>query len=472
MGRNLYILAASPRPGLRAPLVTTAIRSLFIACLSIATLTLSSCGPSIAVPITSSSNIWVVAWGAPPENASPTAENGGGVEQSFRFFLYPTTSGTMERLRFSNFFGATPITIASVRLAVATTPPAIDANRDSPVLFAGLSSITIAPGAEVISDPVNIPYTFGEKLAVSTYMQGTFPPLTQHESQSMINYISTANTGDKTTDSTGASFTLAVTEWYLLTAMDVYGQYQGTVALLGSSTIDGHNSNFGDTNAYPVANVAVPGQDDDRPSDILARTLNAAGFNYGVFNAGILGDFAGPGTGSPTGSSGVDRIGRDVLHQPSVKIVLIYLGQVDLRNNSCRNATDVEGYLRNMVSQAHTAGVKVILATIPPASYCTSSTSPNAGPYPSPGNPYAGDINPGPENPDNAQRHILNAWIKSTGATLPGVIGIADFETALADPTHPDFIVPNWNSGDNFHPDATGYQAQNASIPIALLAPR
>jgi lysophospholipase L1-like esterase len=299
-------------------------------------------------------------------------------------------------------------------------------------------------------------------------LQGTFGPLNQHDSQSMINYASAYNAGDTTTDTSGASFPNAGTEWLLLSAMDVYGPYQGTVALFGSSTIDGHNSNFGDTNAYPIPNVAVPGQDDDRPSDILARSLNAAGYHLGVLNAGILGDYAGPGTGSPSGSSGVDRINRDVLQQPSVTTVLIYLGQVDLRNTACGNATDVESYLQNMVAQANAAGVKVILATIAPSSYCTAANSPNSGPYPNSADPFAGDINPGPENPDNAQRHLVNAWIKSTGAALPGVVGIADFETAIAYQTHPDFMVPNWNSGDNFHPNATGYQQQIASIPLNL----
>ncbi len=447
---------------------------LVVASLSLTMLGLSSCS-SAAHPLTPTlapGGSWVVSWGAPPESAAMTTEDEGGTEQSFRFFFYPTVSGTTERLRFSNFFGATPVTISSARLAVATVPPAVDATQNAPVLFSGSASVTIAPGTEVTSDPVSLTYTFGQKLAVSTYMRGAFPPLTQHESQSMVNYVTNPGAGDTTGDIAGTSFTNQMTEWFLLSAMDVYGQYQGTVALFGSSTIDGHASDDGDTNAYPVANVAIPGQDNERPSDILARALNAAGYRLGVLNAGILGDFAGPGTGSPSGSTGVDRINRDVLQQPSVKTVVIYLGQVDLRTTACGEASEVEASLENMVSQANAAGVRVILATIPPASYCTQPNVPNSGPYPSAADPYAGDINPGPENPDNAQRHVLNAWIKSTGATLPGVVGIADFETALADPTHPDFIVPNWNSGDNFHPNAAGYQAQTAAIPLNLLLPQ
>ena len=256
--------------------------------------------------------------------------------------------------------------------------------------------------------------------------------------------------------------------------MDVYGQYQGTVAIFGSSTIDGFGSNLGDTNAYPIANVAVPGQDNDRISDALARSLNSAGYHIGVLNAGILGESAGPSSGSASGSPGVDRIGRDVLHQPGIKAVVIDLGQVDLRLNACGDATEVEASLQNMVAQAYAAGVRVILGTVPPASYCTNASSPNYGANPvNDADPFAGDANPGPQNPENVQRRLVNNWIKTTGASLPGVVAIADFEAALADPAHPDILIPTLNSGDNFHPDGAGYQVKSQAIPLAsILAPQ
>jgi hypothetical protein len=418
-------------------------------------------------------DIWAVAWGASPENAAATAENPGGAEQTFRSFFYPTVSGTMERVRFSNYFGTAPIVVGAARLAIAATPPAVDPANDVALSFGGSPSVTIAPGTEAMSDPVKLTYAFGQKMAVTAYVQGSFAPLTQHDSQVITNYSSAANAGNTTTDAAGTSFSQPNTEWYLLSGMDVYGQYQGTVAIFGSSTIDGHNSNFGDTNAYPVANVAIPGQDDDRISDALARTLNNAGFHLGVLNAGILGDVAGPTSGSSSGSPGVDRIGRDVLHQPGIKTVVIDLGQVDLRLAACGEATEVEASLQNMVAQANAAGVRVILGTIAPASYCTNSSSPNYGPNPANnGGPFAGDTNPGPRNPENVQRDLVNTWIKTTGVTLPGVVGVADFESALADPDHPDFLMPTLNSGDNFHPDGVGYQVKSQAIPINSILPQ
>ena len=417
-------------------------------------------------------SIWVVAWGASPENATLSTANPGGAEQTFRSFFYPSLAGSTERVRFSNYFGTATVTIGAARLAIAAAPPAVDATHDVALTFNGSASVTIAPGAEVSSDPVNLTYAFGQKLAVTAYVKGAFGPLSQHNALVVTNYNSAVNAGDTTADAAGTSFSQANSEWFLISGLDVYGQYDGAVALFGSSTIDGYGSNFGDTNAYPTANTPIPSQDDDRISDALARTLNAAGMHVGVLNAGILGEVAGPSSGSASGSPGVDRIGRDVLHQPGVKAVVIDLGQVDLRLSACGDATEVEASLQNMVAQAYAAGVRVILGTIPPASYCTNATSPNFGRYPGDGgDAFAGDVNPGPENPGNVQRHLVNTWIKTTGAGLPGVVAVADFETALADPDHPDFLAPNLNSGDNFHPNGTGYKIKAQAIPVGSILP-
>ncbi|MEI9978862.1 MAG: hypothetical protein WDN23_07610 [Edaphobacter sp.] len=66
----------------------------------------------IASPPTSQ---WVVGWGASPQDALTTSTNSGGSEQSFRFIVVPTIGGNRERVRFSNYFGATAITIGSAR---------------------------------------------------------------------------------------------------------------------------------------------------------------------------------------------------------------------------------------------------------------------------------------------------------------------------------------------------------------------
>jgi lysophospholipase L1-like esterase len=386
----------------------------------------------------------------------------------------PTLAGTQERLHFSNFFGTAPVTIGAARLAISPSgTAAIDPANDVAVTFNGASSVTIPAGAIITSDSVKLNYIFGQRLAVSMYVKGTFGPLTQHVSQGPQGFESPVNAGDRTEDAGGTSFNLPNGEWFLLSGMDVFGAYQGTVVLFGSSSIDGHNSDFGDTNSYPTPNVAVPGQDDDLPSDWLARDLQQAGYQLGVLNAGVLGDPAGPNSlATPQAGvqDGIDRLNRDVLQQTNVKAVVVYLGSIDIRSPDCTSAPAIENSLTQIIAMSAAAGVRVVMSTLPPSAFCPTPGSPNFGPVPGPADPYAGEGNP-PTNGGMVQRNLVNAWIRTTAATLPGVVGIADLDKALADTAHPDFLLPNLNSGDNFHPNGAGYGVQSGAIPLNILLP-
>ena len=416
-------------------------------------------------------NQWIVGWSSPPENALAGVDNEGSNEQTYRFIIVPAIDGTQERIHFSNVLGTTPLTIGTARLAVALSKgAAIDPARDSPLTFGGSTTVTIPAGGAVVSDPVKLTYKYGERMAVTMYLKGTFGPLTQHEAQVETNFANTPGSGDSTPDAAGTSFTNTTPEYFLLTGMDVYGAYQGSVAFFGSSSVDGHNSNYGPGNNYPTQNVAVPGQDFDRPSDWLARDMLAAGYRVGVFNAGTIADPAAEDKTTASGKSqaGVDRMNRDVLQQAGIKAVVIYFGGVDLRAD-CVGAPAVEASLTNMVAQANAVGVRVILATLPPSEYCTTS---DASLLPSTSNPYQGDINPGPENPGSTQRNVVNAWIKTTGAALPGVVAIADFDAVMLYPAHPDFFMPGFYTNDNFHPTGAGYGVQSSAVNVnTVLAP-
>jgi hypothetical protein len=420
------------------------------------------------------SAVWAASWGNAPENALPTDSNPGGSEQSFRMVFRPTLSGSQERLHFSNFFGTTPITIGAARLAISPDgTAAIDPANDVAVTFNGASSVTVPAGVIITSDSVKLNYSFGQRLAVSMYVKGTFGPLTQHLSQGPAGFESPVNAGDTTTDAGGTSFSLPNGEWFLLSGMDVFGAYQGTVVLFGSSAIDGYHSSYGDTNAYPTANVPVPGQDNDLPSDWLARDLQQAGYQLGVLNAGVLADPAGPNSGATPQAGvqdGIDRLNRDVLQQTNVKAVVVYLGAVDIRSAQCTSAPAIESSLSQIIAMSAAAGVRVVMSTLAPSDFCSTPGSPNFGPVPTPADPYAGEGDP-PTNGGMVQRNLVNAWIRTTAATLPGVVGIADLDKALADPAHPDFMLPNLNSGDNFHPNGVGYGVQSGAIPLDVLLP-
>jgi len=431
----------------------------------------------ISSPVTGSpaaSPIWVGAWGVSMANAQAVPDNKGGANESFRFLIYPTVSGTEERVRFSNFFATTPVTIGAARLSVgADGSPAIDPAHDAALTFSGQSSVTLAPGQILTSDPVKVTYTFGQTLAVSVFLQGSFGPLARHDSLFITNYNNGGGGGDSTGDIAGGSFAQTQGDWLLLNGVDVYGPYQGTLALFGSSTTDGYHSDYSATQAYPLQNAPVAGQHFDRLSDWVARRLEAEGYSIGVVNAGIGGDTVTNDISNQQGDvqNANQRITRDVLSLPNLIGMVTYFGAIDLRSSDCQSAPAIEAATRQMVATAAAAQVPVVMATLPPSAFCTNPAEANYGPSPSPGDPYAGGANPGPINGAETQRMVFNAWVRTTGASLPGVVGIADLDAALADPGRPDFMLPLYNSGDNYHANGMGYQADAAAIPLkAFLA--
>src|SRR3954467_8145604 len=71
------------------------------------------------------------------------------------------------------------------------------------------------------------------------------------------------------------------------------------------------------------------------------------------------------------GDSGLRRFDRDVLAQPGVTHAIVMLGTNDLRNRWAKPEEEVTGEqmiagLRQMTLRAHSAGIKIICATLTP----------------------------------------------------------------------------------------------------------
>ena len=424
-------------------------------------------------PVTTSSpSIWVGSWGDAITNHDASPENSGGTERSYRFLVTPSIGGTKERVRFSNFYGSTPITIGAARLAVGKDgSSAVDSTHDVALSFAGQPSLTIAPGQVAVSDPVSLNFSYGQVLAISVYLPGTFGPVDRHSSIFVTNYATQDNAGNQTADATGAALTQTLGDWLLINGVDVYGSYQGTFALFGSSTTDGFHSNYGDDQIYPTPNVPIDGQHTSRLSDWLAARLNAAGYHIGVVNLGIPGDTVTDDTTNITGDvqNANQRVGHDLLTLPNLLAAVTYFGSIDIRSVDCKSAPAIESATSQLIATAAAAKVPIVLATIPPSAFCTNPAQPNFGPLPSPSAPYAGGVTPGPANGGELQRIAFNQWIRATGASLPGVVGIADFDQVLADPSRPSFLLPQFNSGDNYHPNGNGYHTESSAIPLSVL---
>lgn len=439
---------------------------LVLALAGCSTVTLPVTGVSAAKP-----NLWVGTWGASMTNAETNVDNHTSNDESFRFLVTPTIGGTEERVSFSNVYGTTPVTIGAAHLSVGQDgTSAVDATKDIKLAFSGQPGITIAPGQVVVSDSASMTFSFGQVLAVSVYLKGGFGPVSRHSSLFIRNYRTGAGSGDQTSDTAGSSYRSTLSDWLLVNRIDVYGPYQGTLALFGSSTTDGTHSDYSANQVYPMPNSPLSGQHAARLSDWLARRLNAAGYQIGVINEGIGGDTVTNDIADRINhlEYANQRIAQDVLSTPNLLGIVSYFGAIDLRTADCRSAADIEAATTQLIASAAAAKAPVILATLPPSAFCTNPAETNYGPYPMPGSPYAGGVSPGPANGAELQRMAFNSWIRQTGSSLPGVVGIADFDLALKDPSHPSFLLSAYNSGDNYHPNGAGYQAESEAIPLSL----
>jgi lysophospholipase L1-like esterase len=182
----------------------------------------------------------------------------------------------------------------------------------------------------------------------------------------------------------------------------------------------------------------------------LARRLVArAGRPVGVMNNGLGGNRI---LHDIRGDSGLRRFDRDVLAQPGVTHVIVMLGTNDLRNRWAKpeeevTAEDVIAGLQQMALRAHTAGIKIIGATLTPfgnETYMANAWNPTR----------------------EMHRVAVNAWIRESGV----FDGVADFDAALRDPEIPTQMRAVDDCGDGLHPSDSGYRKMGDAIDLALFA--
>jgi lysophospholipase L1-like esterase len=401
-------------------------RGLLTACIRICPCMFLACASAFAQ--TAPTVPWTAAWAVAPEQGG---ENSAFEHVTLRQAIRPSISGTAARIRISNLFGDQPLQVADVHFAQSQgTGPSIVAGTDVPVTFGGQSSITIAAGAELNSDPVNVAITAQTEYAVSMF----FPTATDFDHptfhQDGFENVWIAN-GD-VSGSTDIDNTNGAQSFFFLTNLDVQNaQSTGAIVALGASITDGDKSAF---------------QANNRWTDILTGRLLQAGLTIGVDNQGIEGNQQ---DNDGAGLSAIHRFAHDVLGQANIKYV-IYADDVinELGSSNPPPTADflLQGY-QQMISQAHQAGVKFICATL---------------------TPFDGDSAWTPAQ--ETVREQVNTAITTTGMCD----GVIDFASAVADPNNPTFMLaafnvnPDGSPGDDLHPNVAGHQAMGNAINLGL----
>jgi len=388
--------------------------------------------PSVA----KESSIWVGSWACSPQLVEPQNRppDPGLAGNTLRQVVHVTLGGGELRLRFSNEFGSTPLTLDSVHIALpaAAAPGSIQQETDHAVTFNGKPSVAIPGGALMFSDPIAFMVAPLSDLVV-TFKAGDVPTaITGHPGSRETSYLAA---GD---DVSAATLTSPVTtdHWYILDGVDVKANANAAALVtLGDSITDGRGSLTNQNTRWP---------------DDLARALAAdrkytgvAVLNQGIGGNRILRDGLGP--------NALARFDRDVIAQSGVRWVLVFEGVNDI--GGTRAATDngqtstvaeqiIDAY-QQFIVRAHTHGLRIYGATITPfgkSFYFNASTE--------------------------AARQTVNAWVRTSGQFDAAI----DFDKAARDPKEPDQLAPDLDSGDHLHLNSDGYKRMAAAIDLKLFS--
>jgi lysophospholipase L1-like esterase len=368
----------------------------------------------------------VATWG-------PSMTIGGPnfADETIRMVVHTSIGGSSVRIRLSNQRSTTPLAVGEVDVAAQAGQATAVAGSRHAVTFSHSRTAMIAAGGELLSDPVAMSVAPDSSLLVSLYLPQATSSATWHSDAFDTTYLS--RPGNHAADVDDGNYVTATTSWYYLSGLDVVSpSARGSVVAFGDSITDGYNT---PTGAYATW-----------PED-LARRLGGS-HPLGVVDAGIGGNRVL--TDVPNiwqGVSAITRFGHDALAQPGVSDVILLEGINDIGNNAGPDGAPltaqalIDGY-RNLIAQAHAAGVRIIGATMLP---CLDS-----GNYSVSG---------------EAIRQAANAWIRTSGA----FDGVIDFDAVMQDPSDPAALNPAFDSGDHLHPNAAGMQAMANSIDLALL---
>jgi len=384
---------------------------------------------------------WVQSWTAAPQSVSdhpnaPSFDRSPSINhQTVRQIIYSRLAGDRVRIQISNRFGHAPLAIAQTHIALSRSTAALEPNTDRAVTFGGSPSVVIAPGADIVSDPVSLAVPAGGALAVSFFIDSAEKPSTWHKLSSQVNYLST--TGNFVTDPGATPFRGHFTSYLWLAGLlvDAPGNTRPyAVVAIGDSITDGMRSTLNANRRWP---------------DVLARTL--AGSGIAVVNQGISGNRLL--SDSPCyGERLVGRFDADALSRQGVRAVVVLVGINDINfaatppregldcdfPHTGVSETDLINGYRTLIAAAHARGIRIIGATLTPAS-----------------------LPPARE----AIRVAVNRWIRTSGA----FDAVVDFDAALRNPARPDALLPVYDSNDHIHPSDAGYAEMARQVTLHQL---
>jgi lysophospholipase L1-like esterase len=376
-----------------------------------------------------STETWVGTWSTAPQLVEPNnmPPDPGLNNNTLRQIVRVSIGSEKLRVRFSNRFSNSPVTMKSVKIAVSIGEGAIKESTNRALTFNGKSEVTMNPGEEITSDQVSFDLKPRMDIAISIYFGQTSASVTGHPGSRTTSYLLNGNQ----ISSVDFSGSIKTDHWYIINGIDVkVHSAEAAVAILGNSITDGRGSGVNKQNRWP---------------DILSERLlaNASTQQVAVLNLGIGGNCV---LKNCLGPSAIDRYERDILNQQGVHWVIIMeaindIGQVRDSIAASKVANDLIVAYERMIDLAHAKGIKVYGATILPFGKSFY---------------YA--------NYRETARDVVNNWIRTSGR----FDAFIDFDKALQNPEDTLSILPIAQSGDFLHPNEIGYKMMGEAIDLNL----
>jgi lysophospholipase L1-like esterase len=271
---------------------------------------------------------------------------------SLRQVVRVSIGGKTLRLKLSNEFSKSPVTMNSIQIAASAGGSLINQSTNISLTFGGIKGITLDAGASITSDPFEFNMQPRMDLAITIYFGSTPADITGHPGSRTTSYLLPGNNVFET-DFSGA---ITTEHWYIINGIDVQAKSKAScVAILGNSITDGRGSTT---------------DKQDRWTDLLSERLlaNRKTRLVGVLNLGIGGNCV---LRDCLGPAGVKRYENDILNKPGVKYVIIFEGVNDIGGvRSADAASSVASGLiaayKTMIESAHSRGLKIYGATITP----------------------------------------------------------------------------------------------------------
>ena len=134
---------------------------------------------------------WVGTWAASPQLTEPAnmPPGPGLADATLRQVVHVSLGGKRLRVRFSNAFGTKPLKILSAHLATSAGGSAIKTEGGKPLAFGGRASVTIPPGAPMISDPVDFDLAALSDLTVTIRVKDATKAITGHPGARCTSYL-------------------------------------------------------------------------------------------------------------------------------------------------------------------------------------------------------------------------------------------------------------------------------------------